>query len=90
MASVHVGEDTISNGEQSGFCRMEGTETMLRGREKMVVGHVGRQLALHYTFGNFGYDRNDRNRTVVGDNRWITRLENRMDQRVLPGIGKIT
>ena len=46
----------------------------------MVVGHVGRQLTVYHTLDNFGHDRYDRDRSVVGDDSWITGLENRINQ----------
>ena len=88
MAAVHVGKDVVSDGKQSGFCRMTGAEAMLRWREEMMVGHVGRQLALYHTFDDLGHDRNDRNRAVIRDDSWIAGFKNWMYQRVLPSIGK--
>jgi len=67
MSTVHVGKYLVGDGEQSGFCGMMRTKTMLRWGEEMIIRHVGRQLALYHTLDDFGHDWDYRNRTIVRD-----------------------
>ena len=45
----------------------------------MVVGYVGRQLALYHTFDKFGHCKDYGNRAVVKNDGLISGLENWMN-----------